>query len=372
MKLICNLLMICVALANADLIPVLTNVNKANNIVTIGQVSNFNSILNDLKPNQKVEVILVDSLNEQDVLPLIRKANIKNFNYLPLVENPSKTLDDYINNNPKQNVKVYQTNDINDGFFKFMDKLSDSQNVLILTGVKSEQSNTRAKREARIDPQADTTNYAFGKQCAAAFNQIFIIDSSNGLTSQPTPLTYNSSSFVCDSDTSNSVLTISFDENVPVSGDNIDQIVLNFQKQNLYWVLLNGTLHTVGKKVYGLRYLEAPYGMETPNQFSFACTRTHYRLYDPAPDNKPYLKIDFFINNLQVQPYSVVSADSKYTFGKVNYCQGYFSSGIWMAITSSLLLTLILAFGVTMLLNIKTMDRFDDPKGKPLNIAMEK
>ena len=59
-------------------------------------------------------------------------------------------------------------------------------------------------------------------------------------------------------------------------------------------------------------------------------------------------------------------------FGKVNYCQGFFTSGIWMAIMTSLLLVLILAMGISVLCNINTMDRFDDPKGKPLNIAIEK
>jgi V-type H+-transporting ATPase S1 subunit len=43
-----------------------------------------------------------------------------------------------------------------------------------------------------------------------------------------------------------------------------------------------------------------------------------------------------------------------------------------MGIMSSLLLTFILAMGVSMLCNVNTMDRFDDPKGKPLTIAAEK
>ena len=43
-----------------------------------------------------------------------------------------------------------------------------------------------------------------------------------------------------------------------------------------------------------------------------------------------------------------------------------------MAIMTSLLLVLILAMGISVLCNINTMDRFDDPKGKPLNIAIEK
>lgn len=67
-----------------------------------------------------------------------------------------------------------------------------------------------------------------------------------------------------------------------------------------------------------------------------------------------------------------ISNDTEYIFGRVNYCQGFFSSGIWMAISSLLILTTILAFGVSFLFGINTMDRFDDPKGKPLSIAIEK
>ena len=75
---------------------------------------------------------------------------------------------------------------------------------------------------------------------------------------------------------------------------------------------------------------------------------------------------------MKIQPFNITTNGTAYVFGKVNYCQGFFSSGIWMAITSSLLLTFILAVGVSFLFNVKTMDKFDDPKGKPLNIAIEK
>jgi V-type H+-transporting ATPase S1 subunit len=61
-----------------------------------------------------------------------------------------------------------------------------------------------------------------------------------------------------------------------------------------------------------------------------------------------------------------------YKFGQCNYCSGFFTSGIWMGIISSLLMAFILAFGVYLMTSINTMDRFDDPKGKPLTIAAEK
>jgi V-type H+-transporting ATPase S1 subunit len=73
-----------------------------------------------------------------------------------------------------------------------------------------------------------------------------------------------------------------------------------------------------------------------------------------------------------MQPTSVQNNNTHFTFGRVNYCQGFFSSGIWMAISASVILTFILAFGVSLLFNVKALDRFDDPKGKPLNIGAEK
>jgi V-type H+-transporting ATPase S1 subunit len=43
-----------------------------------------------------------------------------------------------------------------------------------------------------------------------------------------------------------------------------------------------------------------------------------------------------------------------------------------MGIVSSLLMAFILSIGVYLMVSINTMDRFDDPKGKQLNIAAEK
>lgn len=58
-------------------------------------------------------------------------------------------------------------------------------------------------------------------------------------------------------------------------------------------------------------------------------------------------------------------------FGPPNYCTSFFTSGIWMGITSSLLCLGILLFGVFRMMSIKSNDRFDDPKGKPLIIKAQ-
>ena len=58
-------------------------------------------------------------------------------------------------------------------------------------------------------------------------------------------------------------------------------------------------------------------------------------------------------------------------FGPPNYCTSFFTSGIWMGITSSLLCLGILLFGVYRMMSIKSNDQFDDPKGKPLIIKAQ-
>ncbi|XP_033745738.1 V-type proton ATPase subunit S1-like [Pecten maximus] len=49
-------------------------------------------------------------------------------------------------------------------------------------------------------------------------------------------------------------------------------------------------------------------------------------------------------------------------------CIPFFTEGIWMGLLSVLLLTLILLYGFTMLADIRTMDKFDDAKGKTITV----
>uniref|UniRef100_H2Y9Q9 V-type proton ATPase subunit S1 n=2 Tax=Ciona savignyi TaxID=51511 RepID=H2Y9Q9_CIOSA len=68
--------------------------------------------------------------------------------------------------------------------------------------------------------------------------------------------------------------------------------------------------------------------------------------------------------NLQVQPFDVIDG----SFSRAVDCQGWFSIGIWTGLIITLLLLTILTMGLCMVAQISTMDRFDDPKGKPLSI----
>lgn len=179
----------------------------------------------------------------------------------------------------------------------------------------------------------------------------------------------------------------------------VQEMTLIFEQapNTQYWVLSGNSSVKSSVGTYGVTYMGSPYSMETPNKFSFVCTRTYFQLYNNTVDIRPLAKVALYMTNFQVrkqtlilnvkeaiilklflkiflkvQPNLVQTNGTDTVFGRANYCQGFFTSGIWMAILSSFLLAFILAVGVSCLFNINTMDRFDDPKGKPLTIAQEK
>jgi V-type H+-transporting ATPase S1 subunit len=84
------------------------------------------------------------------------------------------------------------------------------------------------------------------------------------------------------------------------------------------------------------------------------------------------LQHSLVLNGFQIQPAYDGAEIQKFTadaiFGAHNDCVGFFSPVIWGALFVVFLLLFILSYGFTMIMDIKTMDRFDDPKGKTITI----
>ena len=62
------------------------------------------------------------------------------------------------------------------------------------------------------------------------------------------------------------------------------------------------------------------------------------------------------------------NVDKAGKFGQVNDCQGFFTLGIWSALITLFVLIMVFFFGLCMLMSIDTQDRFDDPKGKIIQV----
>lgn len=71
------------------------------------------------------------------------------------------------------------------------------------------------------------------------------------------------------------------------------------------------------------------------------------------------------IIGMQVQPFNV----SGFRFGGANDCSGFVSGGAVMGLLLGALLTAVAAQGGALLLRLRPMDRFDDPRAPPLHVA---
>lgn len=71
--------------------------------------------------------------------------------------------------------------------------------------------------------------------------------------------------------------------------------------------------------------------------------------------------------NMQVQP----SPIPRKRFGDAYDCISFTTAPIWSGLLVTALLGGALTFAIVAITNIRTMDRFDDPKGKPLSLIVD-
>ena len=62
---------------------------------------------------------------------------------------------------------------------------------------------------------------------------------------------------------------------------------------------------------------------------------------------------------------------TKGKFSDAYDCVGFTTIPIWTGIFVTAILALIMIWGLTMIMDIRTMDRFDDPKGKTITISAQ-
>lgn len=96
-----------------------------------------------------------------------------------------------------------------------------------------------------------------------------------------------------------------------------------------------------------------------PNKFSYHCSLDSIFTRKSKSES-----ISVIISNIQVQTNATV-------FGDAYDCIGFMSIPIWTGIFVTAILALIMIWGLTMIMDIRTMDRFDDPKGKTITISAQ-
>lgn len=105
--------------------------------------------------------------------------------------------------------------------------------------------------------------------------------------------------------------------------------------------------------------------VRAPRDNSFHCTKSG--LFSPENTNDTKEGVEGIrLPGLQIQP--IMNGKGK--FGRIYDCAGFFTIPILASLMLTLIIVVILTWAIGMLMSIKTMDRFDDPKGKPIHIPI--
>ncbi|XP_071981043.1 V-type proton ATPase subunit S1 [Engystomops pustulosus] len=110
--------------------------------------------------------------------------------------------------------------------------------------------------------------------------------------------------------------------------------------------------------------------VNAPSNYSYHCEFvSSLPLYGPllvrnTSESSPAFTWRITITDFQIQAFNVTGM----RFSYASDCAGFFSPGIWMGLITTLLFVFILTYGLHMVMSLKTMDRFDDPKGPSISV----
>ncbi|KAJ6655326.1 hypothetical protein lerEdw1_005518, partial [Lerista edwardsae] len=133
-----------------------------------------------------------------------------------------------------------------------------------------------------------------------------------------------------------------------------------------YWFTVNTVELVRGKKPQDIAVFNATQ-LTAPSIYSVSCAHVSNQPASGAilvPNNTFTSEWKMLITNFQIQGFNVTGK----RFSYASDCAGFFSPGIWMGLLTSLLLVAIFTYGLHMVMSLKTMDRFDDPKGPTISV----
>ncbi|NXW78008.1 VAS1 ATPase, partial [Hirundo rustica] len=171
------------------------------------------------------------------------------------------------------------------------------------------------------------------------------------------------------SECSDSNTTLSLKYTKPVNG--ISSLEIRFLMTNKFYGVSArkwSTLNSVEIVQDGEKFAKYNVsGISAPAEYSFHCQLVGTSNLYPArlvPSNDEAKNWDVFISELQIQGFNIINNQFSYA----SDCTGFFTPGIWMGLVTSIILVWILTYGIHMIMQLTTNNRFDDPKGPALSV----
>ncbi|XP_011135501.1 uncharacterized protein LOC105180874 [Harpegnathos saltator] len=270
-------------------------------------------------------------------------TNGSKMHYLPCVDTPYSVFRKTFNYKQMKTLE-----DINDNHeLNMVFKDIDSSTYIAITGKECRYSqNERIKREVFADNSTDfrikTDRVLLYSSAALSFK---VGNSENAISLPSSGATASTHT-----DTNGTLtLTIKFSDI-----EEIGRLTLEFffsVKSMGYYMLKKVHYETSSTS----DFLETKLDIYFPYNFSYHCSQNVVFINDMV-----YLNI----TNIQVQ---IDSKDA--TFNDAYDCVGFTSIPIWTGIFVTAILASIMTWALIMIMDIRTMDRFDDPKGKTITIS---
>nr|XP_023017204.1 V-type proton ATPase subunit S1 [Leptinotarsa decemlineata] len=362
-------------------------------------------ILERLKENTYVVVFIEPTLSPEDFAQhdqssgiftyLAKLAKSSKVTYLPYVQNPVRALKNLdvtvtelplekLNENfeiPQTDILIVNLNDVKDSETRidmlkrhdaavsevYREIAKSGKNVLALytshhtSWVAPEEVSSRQKRalpeETEVEPVKESLKPVNGSNFLKDSNVFLYFTNSAYIArnGNETNVTFTYESVVLDNSTK---------VQLKMQSD-VVSLTLNFTNSSSlgYWQLeepVSATfINATKKEVANLTSGASLYAVRT---FSYHCG-------DQIFSNVNYSVI---FRDFQIQVFFDKLADNATTkFGDAYDCVGFTSIPIWTGLFVTTILLMIMTLGITMMLDIRTMDRFDDPKGKTITINAE-
>ncbi|XP_026489432.1 V-type proton ATPase subunit S1 [Vanessa tameamea] len=141
-----------------------------------------------------------------------------------------------------------------------------------------------------------------------------------------------------------------------------NSVTLNFLQKAGYWFFNSVTLKQTSPKTLN-EELAPDSDVYAIMGFSYRCGQSIS--FSSVNNTQTY---NILFQDLKVQPFFRETSNTTLEFGESLNCVGFFTVPIWSGLFVVFILLAITFYGIMMMMDIRTMDRFDDPKGKTITI----
>lgn len=148
---------------------------------------------------------------------------------------------------------------------------------------------------------------------------------------------------------------------VHLTGAYTIDLIFQYDPYTEHWGL-NSAISKINNKTLSDSRIGTRIG--APRDFSFSCTSSASFYLE----NDTEVEFVYF-QNLQIQFDFNNNGQQSAKFRDSYDCTGFTSPAIWAGLFITFLLLFILSTAITYIMDIRTMDRFDDPKGKTITIT---